>query len=88
MIPARIPGATRVLGAPANWDSEKSGPVAGLAIQDVSLDGVLWMVSSWEPTPEDLRHLAAGGHIHLWVQGYRHPVVGMGVSPPPLEESG
>lgn len=79
MLPGRIEGSTRILGAPSSWDPSVSGPCAGLAVRDLVDNGLPWMVSSWEPTPEELAQLVAGGRIQLWVQGVSHPVVALGV---------
>lgn len=75
MIPTRIHGCTRVLGAPAGWTPETSGPCAGLPIRDEMNGDVPCMVSSWEPTPAELRAIAAGGKVYLRVLGCSHPPV-------------
>jgi len=67
----KIDGATRVLGAPADWDNTQ-GECVGLPIVDHP-EG--WMISQWRPTHEELRALIEGGSIRLWVQGTVHPVV-------------
>lgn len=75
MIPLRIQGATRNLGAPENWNFEVDGECAHLAIRDVVDDGVRLMQSCWEPTPEELAALNAGGKVRLDVVGSMHPPV-------------
>lgn len=83
MIPARIPGATRVMGAPENWDPQVHGPCGGLPILDhVDERGIPWMVSAWTPLPEEIAAIVAGGSVLLWQQGVDHPVVGLAVSKP------
>ena len=83
MIPGRIPLATRVLGAPENWDPAVHGPCGGLPILDhVDEHGVPWMVSAWTPLPEEIAAIVAGGSVLLWQQGVNHPVVGLAVSEP------
>lgn len=67
----KIEGATRVLGAPADWDHNKVECV-GLPIVDHP-EG--WMISEWRPTHEELRALIEGGTVRLWVGGTVHPVV-------------
>ena len=67
----KIEGATRVLGAPADWDHNKAECV-GLPIVDHP-EG--WMISEWRPTQEELRALIEGGTVRLWVGGSAHPVV-------------
>lgn len=79
MIPGRIPGATRVLGAPAGWDVERDGFCAGLAVRDC--DG--HMVSSWQPSLEEIARIVAGAPVHLFVVGSAHPPVAIGVGDPP-----
>jgi hypothetical protein len=70
MIPKRITGATRYLGAPAGWAPE-DGNCAHLAIRDV--DGCC--ESAWEPTPDELEALNSGGAVVLCVKGGQPPVM-------------
>lgn len=82
MIPKRIAGATRYLGAPAGWEPEKDGDCSHLAIADVRLDGGQnVMASAWEPTPSELAALNAGGTVRLYIWGVGHPPVAIGVEP-------
>lgn len=75
MIPNRIEGATRYLGAPPNWRWE-DGTCDHLAIRDEQLDGQTpAMISSWEPSPEELQKLNEGKPVYLQVLGSRHPPV-------------
>lgn len=78
MISKRIPGATRYLGAPSGWDPERDGPCGHLAIRD---DPGPYMVSRWEPTPDELRLLNQGGSVELTVVGGVHPPVALIVVP-------
>lgn len=71
MIPKRIAGATRYLGAPAGWNPEEDGDCSHLAILDT--DGV--MMSAWEPTPKELAALNAGAPVYLQIRGSAHPPV-------------
>ena len=73
MIIAHIEGSTRVCG--------KSQGYAGLPIKDVTvqLEGVgptPFMISAWEPTPEEQRRIAAGAKVIVWIAG---------TSPPPMK---
>lgn len=89
MLIKRIEGATRNLGAPSGWDPDIHGMCSVLPIADIP-DPTTgnWMVSAWEPTPEEIARIVAGGSIHLWVQGTLHPVVSMTVGgEPPVEKS-
>jgi hypothetical protein len=76
MIPKRIAGATRYLGAPKGWEPDMDGPCCHLAVQDAELDGgTPVMVSAWEPTPRELAALNAGNPVYLQVVGSAHPPV-------------
>lgn len=80
MIPGRIPGATRWLGAPPDWKPEEHGDCAHLAIRDMPINGgVAAMHSVWEPTPEELTRLNAGAPVYLCVVGVVHPPVSLAV---------
>lgn len=88
MIPARIQGATRYLGAPAGWEPATDGHCAHLAIRDVEINGMApAMYSAWEPTPDELAALNAGAKILLIVVGRAHPPVCLevGERPDPLQ---
>lgn len=75
MIPARIEGCTRALGAPPGWTPDSSGPCCGLPIRDEMNGDVPCMVSAWEPTPAELAALNAGAKVMLRVVGVGHPPV-------------
>lgn len=84
MIAARIPRATRYLGAPEGWVPEEHGDCAHLAIRDMPINGgVPSMHSLWEPTPEELERLNKGAKIRLMVVGTTHPPVMVSVDLPP-----
>ena len=83
MLIRRIMGATRFLGAPPNWNPETDGHCGTLPVLDTQDDkGNRWMISAWEPTPEEIAALAAGAPIYLHIAGVAHPVVGMSVGEP------
>lgn len=82
MIPNRIIGATRNLGAPADWKDDQSGPCAHLPIVDTVEGGLPYMTSAWAPLPEELAALNRGGSVLLRICGVSHPVVSVGVSLP------
>lgn len=72
-----IEGATRILGAPQDWDKRDTGAACqSLPIVDRP-DG--WMVSQWKPSAEELTALAGNSSLFLWVYGTVHPVVGLSV---------
>lgn len=76
----RIDGATRVFTAPAGHDNaEEDLKIGDLAIQDVQIDGAPFMVSAWEPTPQELESLKKGACVYLYIGGTRHPVVALSV---------
>jgi hypothetical protein len=79
MIPARIAGATRWLGAPPGWEPDKDGDCSHLAILDVEAEGAPVMLSAWEPTPAELQALNAGASVYLQVRGSSHPPVNIWV---------
>ncbi len=81
MIPLRIMGATQNLGAPKGWDKDADGSCRSLAVRHV--DGV-WQ-SAWEPTPQELELLAAGGVVVLSIVGGQPPVM-LTVEPPAIQE--
>jgi hypothetical protein len=75
MIPARIAGCSRVLGAPIGWTPETSGPCRGLPIREEVVGDLPGMTSCWEPTPAELAALVAGGKVYLRIIGTGHPPV-------------
>jgi hypothetical protein len=77
VIPRRIEGATRYLGAPRGWEPDKDGDCSHLAILDVPSDsgGSPAMISAWEPTPKELEALNAGAPVYLQIIGSAHPPV-------------
>lgn len=79
MIPARIAGATRYLGAPKGWEPEEDGHCGHLAILDMDVNGLPVMASVWEPTPAELERLNAGAKVTLFVVGQSHPPVSIEV---------
>lgn len=84
MIAGRIPGATRALGAPAQWDDVAGElPCGTLPIRDEVIDGLPFMASAWLPTPEELARLNEGASIELRIFGRGHPVVSVGVGEAP-----
>lgn len=85
----RVAGATRNLGAPADWDPEKHGTCGILPIRDEPHGpGVNRMVSAWLPTPEEIALMAQGAPIYLYIVGPSHPVVALSVGEPPNESEG
>lgn len=77
MLIGRIHGATRVLGKPSDMTDEQCG---SLAVRDTVVDGMPVMVSAWYPTPEEVKRLAGGEPVYLWVYGTGHPPVALSVA--------
>ncbi|EIF30949.1 hypothetical protein BCh11DRAFT_06461 [Burkholderia sp. Ch1-1] len=72
------PSNNAVLGAPAGWD--QSGlPCGALPITRVLAGGVHHVMSFWRPTPDELKALAAGAPVELWVVGQTMPPVALAV---------
>lgn len=67
MLPLRIEGANVVMKAPPG----KEGEVRDL--HALVAEGCC--VSAWEPTPEELATLNAGGSVLLWIMGHQPPVM-------------
>jgi hypothetical protein len=89
MLVGRINGATRVLGAPTDWDEARDGWCGGLAIKDQpGGTGLNHMISAWEPTPDEQARIAAGAPVLLWIVGSVHPPVMVTVGRAPGEEEG
>lgn len=78
MIIKRIENATRVFGAPSDWDG-KDMTCGALPIRDVVTPEGPFMVSAWEPTPTELEALQRGETLKLWIRGAGHPVVALTV---------
>jgi hypothetical protein len=84
MLIARIDPATRVMNAPSDWDGTDM-QCGALPILDVMTSEGAFMVSAWEPTPDEIKQLLAGATIKLWIRGTAHPVVALTVGDIALE---
>lgn len=76
MRPLLIANATRVL-------AENQDQYYALAIRDEQVNGLNQMTSVWEPTPEELAMLNAGGAVRLTILGSGHPPVMLSAQPAP-----
>lgn len=83
MHTGRIEKSTRVLGAPAGWQSEKQGVCDSLAVRDEPTTAGPSMVSAWFPTPEEIKRIELGAPIYLRIFSSVHPPVSMEVGPVP-----
>lgn len=75
MISKRHPHTTRYLGAPKGWEPDEQGPCGHLAISDIPTTAGPAMQSLWEPTPDELAQLNAGGVVVLTIIGTEHPPI-------------
>lgn len=82
MIAKRITGATHRLSAPKGWDEKRDGHCHALSVR---LSGGNVFESAWEPTPDELAALNAGGSIVLSMVGGQLPVI-LSVEPPDQAE--
>ena len=78
MIIKRIDGHTRDFGAPVDWNGEDTS-CGALPVRDVITPEGPFMISAWEPSPEELEALLRGETIKLWLRGEVHPVVALTV---------
>jgi hypothetical protein len=83
MHAGHIQNATRVLGAPKNWDRERDGFCGALSIRDEKTTAGDTMISAWCPTPEEIARIEQGAPIYVYVVGQVHPPISVGVGPRP-----
>ena len=69
MIIGRIEGATRVLGKGQGY---LELPIRDELHETANGPGTPWMVTAWQPTPEELDKLNAGASVHVSIRGIRH----------------
>lgn len=72
MQPLQIANATRVL-------AENQEEFLSLPVLDEDIEGINYMTSLWEPSPEEAKQLAGGGAVRLSVAGVMHPPVAISV---------
>lgn len=82
MIPRMIAGHTHRMTAPARERAEGEPHIRDLHVREI--DGAF--ASAWEPTPDELAILNAGGSVVLWVMGGQPPV--MLTAEPSIESNG
>jgi len=83
VIPAKIEGDSRPIGAPSNWNEAESGRCGALFVRHDVVGGLQFMTSAWEPDTNEIGWLLAGAKIQLGVSARQHPVVNLGVGDPP-----
>lgn len=81
MRPTMFREMTHVLGAPTAWDVEKDGECGNLPVEIDNRGTHLAITSAWEPTPEELCELIAGGRVFLTVLSTQQPPVMLTVRP-------
>lgn len=74
MIPKRIAGATHNFGEPTGWNSDRNGDVFELFVRAVPHGSTQRFESAWEPTPDELAILRAGGLVIVGVLGSQPPI--------------
>lgn len=84
MQPVHFRAQTVVLGAPVNWNAEKSGPCRGLPVHRDEIENT-WH-SCWRPSWREAFALLFGRCVWLCVSGGGHPPVSLQVARqnPPL----
>jgi hypothetical protein len=88
MKPLRVLGATRYLGAPAEWKDDGRDKDCGfLAIRDEATSAGPTMTSAWELEPHEIECLAKGAPLYLTICGTGHPPIALRVGTPPDEVS-
>lgn len=60
-----------MLGAPPGWDKEKDGECLALPVNRQPGQ----FTSYWQPSPEDIARICAGGHVRLTIYSDVHPPV-------------
>lgn len=86
MNPVRIDGAiAEPLDAPDDWNRDENGICGRLFIRLDVEQGVPFMRSAWEASPEEALVLLAGAKVILGISGNRHPVVNLGVAQLPVD---
>ena len=75
MIGRRISGSNVRFGPPEGWNEATQGSCADLFVKVTKqIGGEVYCESAWEPTPEELAALVAGGSVILRVVGNQPPV--------------
>ena len=72
MISKCIVGANLYLVAPGDYDVIENGPCNGLAVRKV-FNNIY--ESAWEPTPNELKALNAGGLVIISIVGGQPPIM-------------
>lgn len=79
MTPVHHPSNNLQLGPPSDWDPERDGLCITLHCTRAASGDIL---SFWKPSPEELAHLNANGHVVLSVVGVTMQPVWLGADVP------
>jgi hypothetical protein len=79
MLPLRPAGANLKWLAPSGRKHE----VGALHVTAEQHNGMTFLVSKWEPTPDEIERLKAGAPVILGLSVPQHPVVFVSVGAPP-----
>lgn len=74
MIPRRITNANVTFTAPSDWDEKTQGKCVPLSARVSATPEGRIVEAAWEPTPEELAALNAGGSVVLQIIGGQPPV--------------
>jgi len=74
MIPVETRGAAWSYFEPEGWDPERDGRCGVLSVRQERIGRHVHHISTWMPSPEECRRLAAGAVIELTCVGIQPPV--------------
>jgi hypothetical protein len=80
VLPLRPRNATEKFVAPQG----REDMVGALHVAHETHDGMAFMVSKWEPTPDEIQRLLAGAPVILGLTVRVHPVVFLSVGEAPV----
>jgi len=75
MTPIKFEGANVILTRPEDITDEQCGSVH--ALRGTDEDGLPFVMTAWEPTPEEVLAIQAGAPIYLKVCGISMPPVSL-----------
>lgn len=79
MLPLRPRNAKETWKAPSGHRDD----VGSLSVAHEKHNGMFFLVSKWEPTPDELQRLLSGAPVVLGISMPKHPVVFLSVGLPP-----
>jgi hypothetical protein len=75
MTPIKFEGANVLLTRPEDMTDEQCGALP--ALRDKDEDGLPFLLTAWQPTPEEILAIQAGAPIYLKVCGMGMPPVSL-----------